>query len=80
MGKTDILFVVKNWILEMTFLNTVKGAARFSKKKNISSGVRQTWFESTFSNLLSDHRQVTYFEICFLPVRWGKLIQDHFEN
>lgn len=33
MGKTDILFVVKNWILEMTFLNTVKGAARFSKKK-----------------------------------------------
>lgn len=35
-------------------LNTVREAARFSKKQ-MDSGVRHTWFEFTFSYLLYDH-------------------------
>lgn len=71
--------MVKKCIPEMIFLNTIKDTARFSKK-NTGCGVRQTWFDFTFSHLLYDHRQLTYSEPCFLPVRWGKLIQDRFEN
>lgn len=61
----------------MTLLNTTKEAARFGKK-NTGSGVRQTWMNTL--SLRYDHWQVTYFESCSLPVRWGKLVQDHFEN
>lgn len=79
MRSTVKWLAVKNCIPEMTVLIVIKEAARLCKK-NMGTAVRLTWFESTFSHLLQDHWQVTYSEPCSLPVRWGKLIQDHYED